>query len=90
MNRAQKELAAWLQAVQGFGALHWACESGEPARVLAALQEGSADLAARAGEHGQGATALELLTGSEVGPLSPLSPALQLSCFAAAALDLRC
>ena len=52
--------------MDGFTALHWACESRDPARVLAALQGDTArDADARCGADGGGPTALELASRSE-------------------------
>jgi hypothetical protein len=68
-------LAAWLAAVDGFTALHWACESRDPARVLAVLRgDAVRDAGARCGADGAGPTALELASRPEAFPHAP-SPA---------------
>ena len=65
-------LAAWLAAVDGFTALHWACESRDPARVLAALRgDAVRDAGARCGADGAGPTALELASRPEAFPHEP-------------------
>ena len=65
-------LAAWLAAVDGFTALHWACESRDPACVLAALRgDAVRDAGARCGADGAGPTALELATRPEAFPHTP-------------------
>ena len=65
-------LAAWLAAVDGFTPLHWACESRDPARVLAALRGDTvSDAGARCGITNTGPTALELTSRPEAFPHAP-------------------
>ena len=65
-------LAAWLDAVEGFTPLHWACNSREPARVLAALRGDDVhDVSARCGAGSAGPTALDITTRPEAFPHVP-------------------
>ena len=69
---APKIVHAWLAAVDGFTALHWACESRDPARVLSALRGNAVrDASARCGADGAGPTALELASRPEAFPHEP-------------------
>ena len=75
--RGHHALADWLAAVDGFTPLHWACESRDPARVLAALQgDAVRDAGTRCGRvimgtRCGGPTALELVTRPEAFPHTP-------------------
>ena len=65
-------LTGWLEARVGFTALHWACESRDPARVLDVLRgDAVLDVGARCGVDCAGLTALEL--ASRPGALPGLS-----------------
>ena len=65
-------VGAWLAAVVGFRALHWACESRDPAGVRAALRgDAVLDASARSGANGEGPTALELVSHPGAFPHEP-------------------
>ena len=87
--RGHHALADWLAAVDGFTPLHWACESRDPARVLAALQGDAArDAGARCGADGAGPTALELVTRPEAFPHTPSPVRKETAALVRAALAL--
>jgi hypothetical protein len=81
-------LADWLGAVQGFTALHWACESRDAARVRATLRgDGGLDVAARCGSLGNGPTSLELASDKEAFPHEPSPVCAKTAALVRAALQ---
>ena len=84
-TRGHHALADWLDAVRNFTPLHWACESRDPARVLAALRGDTirdVDIRCVTDKDGmQELTPLELTSCPEAFPHAP-SPV----CAATAAL----